>query len=306
MPDKLLNTLKYGSAETKRKIYLMLGLLAGGVIMALVALIFGKLTLGLVASAIIFVDGLILFNTSFEEKTITEVLEEMSGDYDEKKLKRLFVVYKVKKHHVTVLIDSCHAEKIVQTPAYLWKNGEYLYFLVLGEEARLVKAEASEVDAIHIRRGVPAQPAEEYLEMQENPVINMIFGELLPKYYSVERSEYRTEYKKNMYSAAPGVWCTAPSVKNIVKLLPEKFVLDDGKIEGESSYYQEIYIARLMYWDEIYSAKEYREKVLTILDELIAAQLAESTVTEYLDAMQKKGLIPHEYAEYVISKRKQR
>lgn len=354
MPKKLINTLKYGSGRTKRKLYLMFGFLAAGVVLTVIALIFGNMMLGLAAFLVIFIDGLLLFNTSFEQKTVVvkeaekvkrgkrkkpgseedgpgalewiasekkkaAESEESEGNvkeeeqeteqsplakYDEKKLKKIMVAYKVKKHHVPVMIDMCQAEKIVQSPAYMWKDANYLYFLVLEEEPRLLKSRLSESDTIHIRRGVIAHPMEEYSEMNEPTVVSMIFGSLLPKYYKKENSLYRMEFRKNLYSAAPGIWCTSASVKNMLKLLPEHFELDDGKIEEESTYYQEVYIARLMYWDGIYSGQEYKEKVLETLAGLIHAELADHVVTEYLNAMLMKGLIPREYADYVIAKRK--
>lgn len=343
MPGKLINTLKYGSGRTKRKIYLMLGILAAGVVLALVSLVLGNFLIGLAAFMVLFVDGMIMFNSSFEQKTVSvesngkkDRKKKMSGReenpgalewisseekkksaeepeepevnylarYDEKKLKKLFVAYKVKKHHVPVLIDLCSAEKIVQSPAYVWKDANYLYFLVLEEEPRLIKSRLSDSDAIHIRRGMMARPMEEYPQMNEKSVVSMIFGGLLPKYYTVESSPYRTEYRKNMYSAAPGIWCTAGSVKNMMKLLPARFLLDDGKTDNESVYYQEIYIARIMFYDGIYSGQEYKEKVLEILGELVRAEIADTTVRAYIDIMVLKGLIPREYADYVIARRK--
>ncbi len=388
MQKRLWNTLKYGNRKTKKKLYLMLGILLAGVVLAVVALLFQNLLLGFAAFLLIFIDGLILFDTSFEQKTVsvksdrTSRQEEKAGrsrrkpktsakneeededepgalewvssekkkrrkksagggpeeldgieeiedineaeelvpekksekekagkqnplaQYDEKKLKKIMVAYKVKKHHVPIMIDMCSAEKIVQSPAYLWNDASYLYFLVLEEEPRLIKTKRSASDAIHIRKGITARPMEEYPEMNEPSVINMIFGSLMPKYYKVETGPYRTEFRKNLYSAAPGIWCTSASVKNLLKILPDRFVLDGGKTEEESIYYQEIYNARLMFWDGITSAQEYKEKVLDILGGLIQAGISESTVKEYLNAMLMKGLIPREYAEYVISKRK--
>ena len=70
MVNKLWNTLKYGSSKTKRKIYLMFGVLATGVILTVASLIFSNAILGLVAFVVILVDGLILFNSSFEQKTV--------------------------------------------------------------------------------------------------------------------------------------------------------------------------------------------------------------------------------------------
>ncbi len=340
MPGKLINTLKYGSTKTKRKLFLLVGILVSGAALTITALILGSTVLGLTAFAVIFADGMLLFNTSFAQKTVsvekkkkekkkneTEepgALEWISSEkkekkqtktqenetenplqaYDEAKLKKIMVAYKVKKHHVTVLIDRCQTEKIIQSPAYLWADAQYLYFLVLEKEPRLVKSHRSESNKIYIRRGIFAYPLEEYSEVSEPSVINMIFGNLLPKYYKVETNRYHQEYRKNLYSAAPGIWCTSGSVKNLLKILPDCFVLEDGKTDNESVYFQKIYIARFLYWDGIYSGQEYKEKVLEILTNLARAELSENTVAEYLSAMRSKGLIPQEYADYVISKRK--
>lgn len=366
MLGKLINTLKYGSARTKRKIYLMLAILAVGVGLTVAALMIGNELLGLAAFLVIFIDGLILFNTSFEQKTVsvktkekTEKEEdgepgalewissekkkkkEISGEetkeentengeeseqtenrnqremeepeeqnpllqYDEKSLKKLMVAYKVKKHHITVLIDNCRAEHITESPAYMWKDSAYLYFLVLAEEPRMMKSSLAESSAIHIRRGVPARPMEEYTDLNIPSPVSLVFGGLLPKYYKTENGPYRMEYKKNLYSAAPGIWCTPASVKQMLKLLPDNFVLDDSKVELESDYYQKIYIARLMYWDGVYSGQEYKEKVLEVLSGLAKAELSEGTVKGYLSAMMQKGLIPREYADYVLSRRKKK
>lgn len=343
MAGKLINTLKYGSSRTKRKIYLLFGILAAGVVLTTAALIAGNAMLGLLAFTVIFVDGLILFNTSFESKTMETpvkekkqkkkktkedgpgALEWISSDkkekqaekvemedeeenplvqYDEKKLKKIMVAYKVRKHHVPVMIDSSQSEKIQQCPAYVWKDSTYLYFLLLEKEPRMIKSPLRESSEIHIRRGMTARPTEEYPDMQEDSLISRLFAEFLPKYYTVDKDAYRTEYRKNLYSAAPGIWCTTTSVKNLLKLLPANFVLDDGKIDNENSYYQEIYIARVMYWDGIYTGQEYKEKVLEVLGNLAKAEISEGMVQQYLYQMMQKGLIPREYADYVISKRK--
>ena len=354
MPGKLINTLKYGNSRTKRKIYLMMGILLAGLVLTAVAIVLGNFLLGLAGVLVIFIDGLILLNTSFEQKNISaderkdtaerrfkrekkikpeedgpgalewvasekkaEKTEEESKEeqkeeknknslaqYDEAKLKKIMVAYKVKKHHVPVMIDRCQAEKIMQRPAYMWNDSSYLYFLVLEEEPKLLKSKLADSGAISIRRGITARPIDEYPEMNEPSVVSMVFGGLLPKYYKVETGPYRTEYRKNLYSAAPGIWCTSASVKNMLKILPDRFVLEDGKTEEESIYFQEIYIARLMFWDGIYSAQEYKEKVLEILGGLIRAEISNSTVMEYLNIMMMKGLIPREYADYVLTKRK--
>ena len=73
MPGKLINTLKYGSSRTKRKIYLMFGILAVGVVLMVAAVMLESEKLGLVAFLMIFIDGMILFNTSFEQKTVSVI-----------------------------------------------------------------------------------------------------------------------------------------------------------------------------------------------------------------------------------------
>ena len=87
MAGKLINTLKYGSSRTKRKIYLLFGVLAVGVVLTTAALIVGNAMLGLLAFTVIFVDGLILFNTSFESRTV-----EVSEKKDQVNVKIYIVV----------------------------------------------------------------------------------------------------------------------------------------------------------------------------------------------------------------------
>ena len=101
----------------------------------------------------------------------------------------------------------------------------------------------------------------------------------------------------------PGVWCTAASVKNIVKLLPERFVLDDSRMDGESEYYQDIYISRILYWDGVYTAEEYKEKVTKTLAILAGADVSNEVFHTYLARMVLRGLIPQEYADYAVSRR---
>ena len=204
---------------------------------------------------------------------------------------------------MTILIDECRAEKIYECPAYMWKDKVYLYFLLLDEEARMIKFPCKDIGDIVVRRGVMAKPAEEYKELQENRMIHMIFGSLLPKYYQKGNS-YRSEYKKNLYSVASGVWCTSGSVNNIMKILPAKFSLEDNRLENANSYYKEIYIARMLFFDGILSPKQYKEKVLEILSTLVKSDLSDETMQDYLSQMMMTGLLPKEYVDFALSKRR--
>lgn len=335
---KLINTLKYGSFKTKRKLYLMLAFFVVGIGFLIAAVVLRNKLFALIAFIVILVDGLTLANTSFEQKSVSvkksekrkkeeddtpgalewvssekEEKQEENKDkqeeknplvqYDEKKIKKLFVKYKVKKEHVTILIDDCRTERVFECPAYMWKDRVYLYFLLLDKEPRMIKFPCNEIGDILVRRGVMARPAEEYKELQENPMIQMVFGNLLPKYYQKGNS-YRNEYKKNLYSIAPNVWCTSGSVNHILKILPARFSLEDNYLANVNIYYKEIYTARMLFFDGILSPQQYKEKVLETLSTLVKSDLSNATIQDYLSQMMMTGLLPKEYADFALSKRK--
>lgn len=342
MLEKLINTLRYGNAKTKQKLYFILAFLVVGIGFLIAAIVLQNALFGLLSFLVLFIDGLTLFNTSFEQKSVSrkknekrkkeeddtpgalewlsvekkEKKEEKAEEhreeqkeenplvqYDEQKIKKLFVKYKVKKEHVTILIDDCRKERISECPAYMWKDKVYLYFLLLDEEARMIKVPRNEVGDILIRCGVMARPAEEYKELQENAMIYMIFGNLLPKYYQNGNS-YRSEYKKNLYAVVPGVWCTSGSVNHILKVLPARFSLEDNRLENANVYYKEIYIARMLFLDGIFSPQYYKEKVLETLTTLVKSDLSNETIQDYLSQMMMTGLLPKEYVDFALSKRK--
>lgn len=224
--------------------------------------------------------------------------------YDEKQMKKVFIAYKVKREHVPIMIDYCQTEHISQCPAYLWKDNEFLYFLLLEEEARMVKHPISEVDGIHIRRGVPAKPSAEYPAMQEKSLVSRVFTPYLPNYYRKEVGTYM-EYKKNCYSLAEGIWCTSASVQNMLKILQREFYIEDDKVNSDdySPYFRKIYIDRILYRDAVLSASDYDKKVRETLTSLAHADISEDTFHYYLAQMVMGNLVPQEYADFAVSKR---
>lgn len=225
--------------------------------------------------------------------------------YDEKALKKVFVAYKVKKEHVPVMIDYCQAERISQCPAYLWKDSQYLYFLLLEKEPRMVKHPLSEVDGIHIKRGVPARPSMEYLNMREASVISSVFSQFLPNYYRVDTNSVRVEHKKNLYALAEGVWCTAASVKNMRKIVPADFYFDDMKLnlDSYSSYFRKMYISRMLYQDGVMDLVEYKDEVQETLLALADADISDEVFHTYLAQMLMKGVILQEHADFTMARR---
>lgn len=225
--------------------------------------------------------------------------------YDEKQLKKVFIAYKVRREHVPIMIDYCQAEHISQCPAYLWKDREFLYFLLLEDEARMVKCPISDADAIHVRRGVPAKPSAEYPEMQEKSLVSKVFAPYLPNYYHSGGSGTYIEYRKNCYSLAPGIWCTAASVQNMLKILPREFCLEEEKLNSDdyNIYFRKIYIDRILYRDAVFTAADYDQKVRETLASLAHADIADDTFHYYLAQMVMKNLIPQEYADFAMAKR---
>lgn len=224
--------------------------------------------------------------------------------YDEKQMKKVFIAYKVKREHVPIMIDYCQTERISQCPAYLWKDTEFLYLLLLEEEPRMLKYPVSEADSICIRCGVSAKPSAEYPAMQEKSLISRVFAPYLPNYYRQEVGTYM-EYKKNCYSLAEGIWCTSASVRNILKILPMEFYIEDDKVNSDdySPYFRKIYIDRILYRDAVFSASDYDKKVRETLTSLAHADIAEDTFHYYLAQIVMGNLIPQEYADFAVSKR---
>ncbi|MGN0506968.1 MAG: hypothetical protein ACI4FZ_10430 [Lachnospiraceae bacterium] len=240
-----------------------------------------------------------------KKEKIPEKQENPLLQYDEATMKKVFIAYKVRREHVPIMIDYCQAEQISQCPAYLWKDNVFLYFLLLEEEARMIKCPIADVDGIHIRRGIPAKPSAEYLDMQETSIVSRVFASYLPNYYRAETEGRRIEHRKNLYAMAPGIWCTAASVQNMLKILPSEFYLEEAKINSEdySTYFRKIYIYRILYRDAVITAAEYSGKVQETLAALASADIADEVFHAYLAQMVMGSLIPQEYADFTMAKR---
>ena len=70
MLNKIIDTLKYGSGHTRRKLFLMLAALCAGVILLISAFVAGNFVCGLLGFVVLLTDGLVMLNTSFNQKTV--------------------------------------------------------------------------------------------------------------------------------------------------------------------------------------------------------------------------------------------
>lgn len=230
------------------------------------------------------------------------------AQYDEKKLKKVMVEYKVRQEHVMVLVDSCKKENIMQCPGFLWKDKAYVYLLLLEEEPRIIKYPLSEYSELKVRVNVAAKPSDEYDNMKNDTYIARLYSPMVPNYIQGEDPRtHRSTYKKNLYGVGPDIWLTALSIKNVQRILSLNPVLADSRMNTDNYgiYFKEVYIARLMYRDGIYTGNEYKDQVLITLSDLAANAVNDGEFVENLSQMQTNGLIPQEYVDYASQKRNQ-
>lgn len=226
--------------------------------------------------------------------------------YDEKRIKRVMVEYKVRQEHVMLLIDNCKNEKISECPGFLWKEKTYVYILLLESEPRIVKYPIYDFPELKVKAGVTSKPSQEYDNFKNDSNIARLYSPLLPNYTTSEDPRtHRTTYRKNLYGIGPDIWCTSNSVKNLLKVLSLKVVLTDSRVNSDSygDSFREIYTARLMYRDGVLTGGEYKEQVLKTLTNLSCRPISDDDFTDNVSQMLLNGLIPQEYVDYATQKR---
>lgn len=226
---------------------------------------------------------------------------------DESQMKKLLFKYKVKKEHVAILIDNCREKNIYECPAILWKDKTFAYLLLLEEEPRMLKFSLYDYRELHINASVPCYPSREYIALQPPSFIGALYKPLLPNYRTAEGSG-RSAFKKSLYGIGPDIFCTSGSVQNIMKVLSLELVLTESKINRENygKFFREVYCARLLYRDSVYNGAEYKDKVLSILNNMAHNADSDNEFAENLTQMLTNGLIPQEYADFATQKRKKR
>ena len=60
----------------------------------------------------------------------------------------------------------------------------------------------------------------------------------------------------------------------------------------------------MLFFDGILNPKQYKEKVLETLSTLVKSDLSDSTIQDYLSQMMMTGLLPKEYVDFALSKRR--
>lgn len=230
----------------------------------------------------------------------TETEKSVFDELTDKELKSVMVKYKVKKEYVPVMIDSGRSKDIRETPAFMWKAGNTVNFLLFGDEIRTISIPFNG-SAIIYEPGIMAHPSREYTEFGKPSFLATVFTPYLPTYYT-ENFAGRSFTKKNLYVMAPDIMLTNTSAKNALKILKTDVKLGDAvsKNEQHSQYYCDAYKLSIFWKDGIIDTKAYKERVKKLLGDMIKTEMTYNDYQGYVEEMIRGSLITKEYAEYFL------
>lgn len=333
---KWWNSLLHGSAKTKRYLWLLLLLIATGLICIILGILFLLWVLVLGGVCILFFLFFVLHYTQFQERFLNDgqrriqkageletgtegeslfyqlMKEEEQGllyagmesqteffkDYGEKRLKELLKKYRVKKSGRTIMVDCCPQLQIKQCPAYAWTDKGNLFLLLLEQEPRSVQIPLEAIDAVYYEPGAPVGKLSDYQEFAEESIVSKIFEAHLPTVHeTVLRSGKR--YYKNLYVIAPGIRVTNTSARNLLELLKVDFWAEN-EIEqtgGYGVFVEEAYPLHILRQDGVISAKEFQKQMEDVLRKAYQ-ELGGSAYQELLLLLVREGLLTREYAKY--------
>ena len=245
-----------------------------------------------------------------EEKETEDELEEdydpdlVLQQYDEAKLKTVFVKYKVHKVHYPIMIDSCTSHKIFQCPAYAWLEKGVLYLLLLEKEPRKLTISLAGVNEITYERGVLANPTRDYTSFTKPSLINMIFSTYLPHVYE-ESIAGKRSLRKNLYVIGQDLKVTNTAAATMFKMLSvnlsvRKQIRD---MEFQNPYFEGAYALNVMLKDTVISVNEFKIKIKDILQKLADAKISNVEFMKYMNQLIQGRLITREYAQYYIEQR---
>lgn len=218
--------------------------------------------------------------------------------YDEKKLKKMLSKGGAKKGHETVMIDSWPKEHIRQCPAYLWREKDRLFFLVLEKESRRISVSIDKIKKVYYEKGVTADINEDYRAYTSASLVGMIFAPVLPTYYEkVEGGQ--TRHCKNLYVLEPGIKLTNTSAKGLFSILGLEFPMEDevSRSRKFDPYFVEAYHYQILLRDNAMSMEVYKESLLMKLAEKMSHTSMEfQELVDSLKKMMEYHLMPKDLA----------
>lgn len=244
-----------------------------------------------------------------EKQTDSEVDEEKMRKEQEKeklrflssfnarKFKNLAKEHKVKQKHVFAMVDSYPAEKIQQAPAIVWRTDDYLHLLIMDRSAREFKILFNDIKGVYYDKNVPADPEHDYAPFRYSGFMTGMYKPYLPE-YKENTKDGQMIYRKNLFTIHPGISFTNTSMKGIFSILTRApFLVDDavntsGKFD---EYFKDIYRYGILCKNNVYTLEEYRQKMESVLEELLEAPVTREQFFRTLNAMNHYHLITQEY-----------
>lgn len=219
--------------------------------------------------------------------------------YDTKMVKYLMVKYKVKKEHRKVMIDFSKTFQIEQCPAYMWKDHSFLYFLLLEEEARVIRIPLEKIKYVGYIRLERANPSIEYKQFEEKSLVTELFSEYLPQYKEGSHNGRQGIYK-NLYMIAPDISFTNTSARNLLEYLGVDFMPKDEIMQSElrSEYYKKAYKNSILWRDGVISTEEYKNEIKKLMKFLVSENISREAYMDLLNQLVASKLITDEYATY--------
>ena len=316
---KWINTFLYGDKKTIFfiiSVFCGTGATIGFAVAAIMKLSFLYGAISVLAGVI---TGILLQNYTLQDKTekISSKTEkefiELSGqqkseetiydNYGEKELEQLFRKYKVKQEHRKIIIDSCACFRIIQCPAYIWKNKKCLSILLLEKEPRFLSIPLKEIPDIYYERGVLVKNKEDYEELKKSSYIASIFSPYLPNYYEKIYEQQKRTYK-NLYVIGPELKVTNTSARNLFDILELEFSVEDQIMESKRTnpYFKLAYKSKILLQDRVIDLQEYRQRIQMIVT-AIAKDEEKSEFNRFIEQFVEAKLITAEYGDYCKDKR---
>lgn len=238
-----------------------------------------------------------------KEKAKMQYLSSMNA----KKLKNLAKEHKVKQKHVFAMVDMYPAEKIRQAPAIVWRTDTHLHLLIMDQSAKEFQIPFNDIQGIYYDKNVTADPDRDYVPFQYSGFMSKIYKPYLPE-YKENTKDGQMIYVKNLFTIHPGISFTNTSMKGIFSILTRApFLVDDAINTSDrfDEYFKDIYRYGILCKNNIYSLEEYRQKLESVLEELLAAPITREEFFRTLNAMNHYHLITQDYVmkytqKYVI------
>lgn len=319
---KYLRALFWGSTKTKINLWTIVGILVAEIIIIIFTVLMSSGMMAFLACMmgiffIMYTQSLSFqeiekelakknewkdFEKSKEEKE--KIKENYFNQYGEKELQRLFHAYKVKKESRAILIDSSIKYKINQCPAYIWKDKTYFHMLLLEKEPRKVQIELNKIPCMEYEKGAVVSREGEYTLLKKAPLVQLVFKDFLPTYYSGNKSNMDVMLK-NLYILGADIKVTNKSARSVFDILNLTFQLNSKQADAErfGGYFVDAYKLNILWKDGVLEVEEYKQKMKHLLRNLAHNEINLDSFRRIIKQLIQYRLITDDYAEFFIEYR---